>query len=113
MSVPSRAYQPKRSRARWRECAPSYICDVFDDGGNGDRYTVAFTGLEFSTDAARPAVHYLGMSGAPTHPQGISMWGALEPRDFARYRARNSRHRIRWLDLPENIRAHVVARVSE
>ena len=52
------------------------------------------------------AIPYLAMSGAPTHPQGVSMWG-----DIKAYQ-RNTRQRIRWLDLPEHIRAHVIARAT-
>lgn len=100
---------PRRARARWLEGAPPFVCDVFDDKGLGDRYTVFFTGRDFIT-GPEPRACYLGMSEAPTHPQGVSMWGELTPRQFADYRRAFSRHRIRWLDLPENVRRHVIER---
>lgn len=104
-------WYPKRSRARWREGAPAYICDVFDSRGPGERYTVFFTG-EGWIGEMDPRVPFLGMDNSPTHPQGISMWGELKPHEFAAYRRHFGRHRIRWCDLPEHIRAHVIARAN-
>ena len=56
---------------------------------------------------------YLGMSDAPTHPQGFSQWGELRAHEAAAYRYREGKRRIRWLDLPEHIREHVKARAEE
>jgi hypothetical protein len=53
------------------------------------------------------------MSGSPTHPQGISLWGEFTAYQASDYRYRFKRHRIRWLDLPEHIRAHVIARAED
>jgi hypothetical protein len=105
-------WYPKRSRAAWRVGAPDYICDVFDDGKAGDRYMVFFTGPDFGADLDERVVHYLGLSGAPTHPQGVSMWGAITSYQFAAYRYRFGRHRIKWCDLPEVIRSHVIDRAT-
>jgi hypothetical protein len=57
-------------------------------------------------------ISYLGMSGAPTHPQGVSMWGEMPAYEMARYRDRVHKQRVRWLDLPQNIRSHVIARAT-
>jgi hypothetical protein len=118
-------YRPRRAGSRWLEGAPAYIFDVFDDKGVGDRYTVFF-GADFiyhvakdgkigqgSDQYANTYLAYLGMSGAPSHPQGISQWGELEAYQTAMYRYRNKNRRIRWLDLPEHIRNHVIARATD
>jgi len=118
-------YTPRRAGKRWQESAPSYVLDVLDNGGKtADRYTVIFgAALAFHTDAAgaihdgpgdygRTWLQYLAMSDAPTHPQGFSQCGELSAYDAASYRRASQRHRIRWLDLPEHIREHVIARAS-
>jgi hypothetical protein len=109
------SYTPRRATlARWLVDAPDYILDVLDDKGSGDRYTVIFGKAFMSGDTfANAWISYLGMSGAPSHPQGVSMWGEMEAYKMAQYRTRSSHHRIRWLDLPEHIRAHVIARATQ
>jgi hypothetical protein len=89
--------------------------DVFDNGGETvDRYTVLLGGsLLIRPDTGTPYVPYLGMSDAPTHPQGFSQWGELRAHEAAAYRYREGKRRIRWLDLPEHIREHVKARAEE
>lgn len=113
-------YTPRRANLqRWLQDAPDYILDVFDSKGPGERYTVMFCGEllqhpkgEVPT-RSNASIMYLGMSDAPSHPQGISMWGEMKPHEAAAYRYRCGHHRIRWLDLPEHIRKHVVARATE
>ena len=101
-------YQPKRAAARWTKDAPEFVLACYDNGGKTcDRYTVLFGGSQWEPGMGR-TVFYLGMSGAPTHPQGFSQWGEMP----AYNRAACGRH-IAWLDLPENIRSHVVARATE
>lgn len=53
---------------------------MLDSKGSGDRYTVVFTKAMSSVTGsyAETWVSYLGMSGAPTHPQGVSVWGEME-----------------------------------
>jgi len=47
------------------------------------------------------------MSSDPTHPwSGVSMWGDCD----AAWRP--SHERIRWLDLPEHVRDHVIRRAT-
>jgi hypothetical protein len=112
-------YTPRRAGLkRWLQDAPDYVLDVFDYPRACDRYTVMFTGrfLEYSGKEktfANTYVQYLGMSGAPTHPQGFSMWGEMEAYEAAAYRYNNHHRRIRWNDLPEHIKAHVRARAGE
>ena len=112
----SKTYKPRRAGARWLQDAPDYVLDVLDDGKSIDRYTVFFGGALLIHDGepspGSTRVPYLAMSGNPTHPQGFSQWGELRAYEAAGYRYRHGRHRIRWLDLPENIRAHVKARVE-
>jgi hypothetical protein len=108
--------KPRRASARWLEGAPAYVFDCFDSKGPGDRYTVLIGGEHLSPpDDYNPAwtIPFLGMSDAPTHPQGVSMWGELAQHNAAAWRYRVGHQRVRWLDLPENIRAHVAARVTE
>jgi hypothetical protein len=96
---------------RWREGAPDYVADILDNKGQtADRYTVNFAYPFADTNGD---VMHLDMSDAPTHPCGVSMWGSLRPHEASAYRYRCGHHRIRWLDLPENIREHVVARAAE
>lgn len=102
-------YRPRRATKRWLEGAPEYILDVFDWGPECvDRYWVLFGGslLEPALLDLRK-VFALSMSAQPDHPMGVSMWGETP----ARYRP--AHRRIRWLDLPENIRAHVVRRATK
>ena len=109
-------YTPRRAGIRWREGAPAHVLDVFDNRGqSADRYSVLFCGEQMITDGTRAGTYipYLTMSGAPSHPQGISMFGELRSWEAAAYRYRFKRFRIRWLDLPEHIRAHTLARIAE
>ena len=110
-------YTPRRASKRWLQDAPEYVLDVFDDKRTCDRYTVMFTNPLIETYGkdrtfGNTYIQYLGMSGAPTHPQGISMWGELQAHEAAAYRYRNHHRRIRWNDLPEEIRQHVQARAE-
>jgi hypothetical protein len=99
-------YQPRRASAKWQEKAPEFVIDCFDNKGKTcDRYTVLIGGSHYSRDMGRN-VYFLGMSDAPTHPQGFSQWGEC-PATW-----RPARGRVRWLDLPEHIRKHVVARAT-
>lgn len=104
-----RKYTARRAGKRWREGAPDYVLDCFDSKGPGERYTVMFKG-EGGPEFKDTWIPFLGMSGAPTHPQGVSMWGELEAYKAAQYRYRVKHQRVRWLDLPEHIRSHVIAR---
>ena len=115
-------YTPRRANLkRWLKGAPDYILDVLDNKGKSvDRYTVLFTGPLLSTCHGEPVrtfsntlVQYLGLSDAPSHPQGVSMWGEMAAHEAAGYRYRCGHDRIRWLDLPEAIRNHVYFRVNE
>lgn len=102
-------YRPRRANKRWLEDAPEYVLDVFDNRGKtADRYMVLFGGslLEPALLKHRK-VFCLDMSEQPSHPQGVSMWGEC-PASF-----RPHHQRIRWLDLPENIRKHVIARATQ
>lgn len=106
-----RNYTPRRAGARWLKDAPAYVLDCFDSKGPGDRYTVCFADPIAGETYANMWLGYLSMSGAPTHPQGVSMWGELRAHEMRGYRERvRRRERVRWLDLPEHIRRHVVAR---
>jgi hypothetical protein len=100
--------RPRAASKRWLEGAPEYVIDVFDGGvAVADRFTVFFR-AEDDTGY----VSYLGLSPAPTSPQGFSQWGHIPYHNFARYRRTAQRQRIRWGDLPENVRDHVRERAE-
>lgn len=108
-------YTPRRaSKTRWLQDAPEYILDCFDDPRTCDRYTVMFTGnLLVRTPEGATFIPYLGMSGDPTHPQGFSQWGELNAVEQSNYRYENGKRRVRWNDLPEHIRKHVITRATQ
>ena len=96
-------WYPKRARAVWRKSAPVWVCDVFDDGREGDRYTVFLTGEGWigERDPRAPAIL--------CDEAGRCQLFDLVPHDFARYRRRNGKRRVAWITLPEDIRDAIVA----
>ena len=108
------AYRPRRSGARWMQDAPEYVLACYDNGGPDnkrggtvDRYTVMFGGSLWNPEMGRTVFH-LDMSNSPSHPQGYSQWGEMP----ASSRTGFGKH-VRWLDLPEHIREHVVRRATQ
>lgn len=100
-----RDYRPRRATKRWLEDAPEYILDCF----KGDyTYWVLFGGTLLDPHLLKDRkVHMLEVNDMPTHPWfGVSMWGEVE----AGYRP--AHRRVRWLDLPQNVRQHIVWRVE-
>jgi hypothetical protein len=67
-------------------------------GGSVDRYTCVFTHCAAKTGGE---VSYVGMSGAPFHPQGVCQHGSHHER-IDRPRYRHLGHPIRFVDLPED-----------
>jgi len=84
---------------------------IYDNGGEtADRYTVVFSGRYPKT--GREFV-YLGMSGAPYHPQGVCLHGFskfqavdVDKHGFAPALGRKCHlgRRIDWTELPEDCR---------
>ena len=107
-------YTPRRASQRWLKGAPDYVLDVLDNKGKTcDRYTVIF-GKKFMNEfQGTYYLQYLAMSGEPTHPQGFSQWGEFTRFECQAYRYRCKHQRIRWEDLPENVRQHVIDRAEE
>lgn len=102
------AYRPRRSSARWTQDAPEYVLACYDNGGKTcDRYTILFGGSLWEPSMGR-IVLYLGLSDDPGRANGFSQWGEMP----AHNRDACGRH-VRWLDLPEEIRAHIIARAAE
>lgn len=103
----------RRAGARWREGAPEYVLDVFRHVYG---YTVFFT-AEFAVwngGYLGWEVAHLEMNEQPESPcYGVSLWGTARASVVAEYRYRNGHKRVRWLALPEHIRAHVIARATE
>ena len=102
-----RPYKPRRASKRWLEGAPEYVLDCFDTGWC-DRYAILFGGRLFDDNLLKDRkILFLGLSDNPEHPAfGYSMWGECD----AAWRP--SKWRVRWLDLPENVRNHIVKRVE-
>lgn len=97
---------------------PRYV-RCYDYGGSGDRYTVVFSG----NYAGRGGVcHYICMSGAPFHPQGVCQHGgASRPIDVrtgswggvAIGRKCHLGKRIPFTDLPEDCQKVVMKDYKE
>ncbi len=101
-------YQPKRSSKRWMEGAPDYVLACYDSGPKDlDRYTVLFGGKLWEPSMGR-TVQALCMSENPTSYGGVSLWQTLD----AGNRKFFGRH-VRWLDLPEQVREHVILRAND
>ncbi len=108
MDLKNISYRPRKARTKWLDGAPEYVLDCFDNGGKtADRFTILFGGSLLDPALLKDRkVHYLGLSEYPSHPQGISMWGEIS----ATFRP--ARDRVRWLDIPEDVRKHIQARVA-
>lgn len=111
----ARRYTPRRaSKSRWLEGAPPYVLDCFDFGPEAiDRYTIILGGPEWTEGDGTYAgtwLHYLGC-GEGGH--GASQWGEFAASQAATFRRYNGRQRIRWLDLSDATRKHVIARAEK
>lgn len=83
---------------------PANVSGIWDNGGKTmDRYTVA---VEPDPDASSRYLPTLALSLDPTSPQGLSQWTEGLP-------GPHLGREIKWEDLPEQIRAHVAARLKE
>lgn len=103
-----RKYIPRRAGARWMEGAPAFIFDCFDEPKEApDRYTV-FVKPEGDGTRRGTWIPFLGVS---EHDQSI--WSEMESHAAAGYRYRKKHYRVRWLDLPEYVRKHVVTRYTK
>ena len=95
-------YRPRRSSERWMEQAPEYVLACYYKSRVVDCYTVLLGG---SLTVLGRSVQYLAMSENPA--RGFSQWGEM----LADNRRGCGKH-IRWLDLPANVRQHVVLRAT-
>jgi hypothetical protein len=79
---------------------PKAITHVYDNGGKtADRYTIVTDIPE-----GRGMFACIGMSSAPTHPQGVSQWSSCQV-------GRHLGKKIPWAKLPAHIHNHAAARV--
>ncbi len=105
----------RRAGARWREGAPAYILDVFRHPAI-DSFYILF-GKEFAgwNEGFRDwEIAGLEVNSCPTNPAfGVSLWGTTPASTVAAYRYANRHRRIRWLDIPENVREHIIYRAGE
>jgi hypothetical protein len=81
-----------------------FLFRIVDNGGStADRYTVVFS------DGS-----YLGMSGSPTHPQGVSMWGEdIDPQVLEDWVEDGSAIDLALGDLPPHLIQHILDRNNE
>lgn len=95
------AYRPRRARSHWLVGAPPYVFDCFDHKKGTERFTILLGGPEFWEEKMGRCMHYLG-----TCSTGIaySLFGECSS-NF-----RPAHHRVRWLDLPEALRKHIISR---
>lgn len=110
------SYRPRRARAKWLEGAPSYIVACYDSGDAvADRFTILLGGSEWSPGYAEAnyrcgrdprLLPALALSRYPTDPCGISLYvDAIRGPHLGR--------KVAWPELPENVRAHIVARIEQ
>lgn len=104
--LPTSLPQTETMKARWTRLMPNDLprwVRCYDDGRSGDRYTVVFTG----NYAGRKGCDYLGMSGAPFHPQGVGNHGWKED-TIDRPAYGHLGRKIRFIDLPEDCQVLVL-----
>ncbi len=98
-------FTPRRSSARWLVDAPDYVLACYDKGEKViDRYTILIGGRLRVPGMGRN-VEYLAMSESPAHPLGLSQFG-----DMPSANRGSLGRKIRWLDLPQPIRTHIISR---
>lgn len=101
----SKFVAPLRAPKEWQECAPQFVIDCFDnEQASGERFKVYLGGTIHEPSLGRGA-WYLGLSETPDSVDGTSIW------DDCDATIRPVHQRVRWLDLPEAVRHHVIARV--
>lgn len=84
---------------------PKGVVAVYDSGPDEgiDRYTLVLS-LDYTANVGYRQM--LGMSGSPSHPQGVSQFGEGLWGDHLG-------KRIKFQDLPENVQAHAIARLTD
>ena len=109
--------RPRKDKSLER---PAYVLACLDHPKYIDRYTVYLGGSEFlisPKDQLRnrfnTTVQYLGMSAAPTNPQGFSQFGESSWVEYDAYIKTNKAFLVSWDALPEKIRKHICARTAE
>lgn len=79
------------------------IIRIVDNGGEtADRYSICMTDGDC-----------LMLSGNPSHPQGVSMWGEYDPMAVEENVRDNGESDLRLSDLPDPIVNHIMLRVNE
>lgn len=108
----TRKYTPRRANlTRWLQDAPADVLDCFDAGEKEhDRFTIIL-GVRFMVES--PQGHHLAYLHCSTEPRGFSGSGEFLAHEAAGFRYRRGKHRTRWNDLPEKVRAFVMQWISE
>lgn len=115
----TRTHRPRRAGARWLVGAPAEVLDIWDNGGRTlDRITVYFFDPAngygaYGAHAGETTIDYLGVSETG---QGFSQWGevtAEQRASLAYYKTVETGRRVTWDSLRPELRAHVIARMSE
>lgn len=114
METPVKKYSAKKQAERKASLFPNgkpKMVRCYDNGGpekkdgTSDRYTVVFTGhYKHKTGGEH---WYVGMSGAPFHPQGIGQHGSSRTQvDYPTYGHLGKK--IKFEDLPEDCQKLVI-----
>lgn len=91
----------RRAGKRWRESAPAYVADCFDDPKFSDRFTVYLSPEEDGR------IMYIGATET-----GGTYFGESSTSEARAYRYRSGHQRVRWLDLPKAVRDAVINRME-
>ena len=95
-------YKPRRQSKRWLDGdCPDGVLAIYDNPKFADRYTVFYADPVTGTEYRDMVIGYRGMSEAPTHPQGVGMYGELAATQVAVYRYRNRNRAAKWTSLPD------------
>lgn len=107
-----RKYTPRRQSARWLDGdCPRGVLAIYDNGGvtkrNGsvDRYTIFYANAWQDMNAE----WWIGYLSSGENPNGCSGHDEMKAHQVAAYRYRVRHHAVKWTDLPEAVRAVVVA----
>jgi len=103
------AYRPRRATKRWTEGAPDYILDVFREYGmEGSTFYTVLLGGRFLDPAL--------LRDRKVHE--LDVWAVATGTIFVEWTERKAserpaHRRIKWLDVPANVRVFVESHLSE
>jgi hypothetical protein len=78
---------------------------IYYSPDTADKWTAVLDSPEWNKSARRGFKSMLGMSDHPNHPQGFSQFTEGQE-------GRHLGKKVPWEDVPENIRKHIISRIS-